>query len=84
MKSTEEIVYFLEKELSIIGFENLNISKDDKKSDIEYKQMQKGKRIAYGKILSFLKDAKIEIQTPQAKNISLEIPKKNKPITICK
>lgn len=56
MKSLEETIKYIEMELKILSLENLNVGEGDTKRDVTYKNTQIGKRIAYEKMLAFIKD----------------------------
>lgn len=56
MKSLEETIKYIEMELKILSLEDLIVNEADSKRDVTYKNTQIGKRIAYEKMLAFIRD----------------------------
>lgn len=79
MKTTEEIIDYLEKELKILALEDLNITENDAPHEVKYKNTQIGKHVAYEKMLAFINNTHNTAHPPRIKNKS----KKAKPIIVC-
>lgn len=54
MKSTQEIINYIETELKIIALEDLNVKDNDTAREIKYKTTQLGKHVALEKLLAYI------------------------------
>ena len=84
MKTVEEIIDYLEKELKILALEDLNVSEKDAPHIAKYKNTQVGKHIAYEKMLAFINNTHNTAYPPRAKKKSINSSPKIKPIIVCK
>lgn len=83
MKTVDEIVDYLEKELKILALEDLNITDKDAPHIVRYKQTQIGKHIAYEKMIAFINNTHNTAYPPRIKKRSKENEAALKPIIVC-
>lgn len=85
MKSTEELIDFIEKELKILALEDLNIRDNDAPHEVRYKNTQIGKHIAFEKMLAFAKNTHNTQYPPRqrAKKEEARNVRKQRPIIVC-
>lgn len=83
MKTTEEIIEYLEKELKILALEDLVITEKDAPHEVRYKNTQIGKHVAYEKMLAFINNTHNTAHPPRTRKKSKEDASKIKPVIVC-
>lgn len=84
MKTTAQIIEYLEMELRIIALEDLNITEKDAPHEVKYKNTQLGKHVAYEKTLAFIHNTHNTSHPPRKKKKNAD--EKNgsgRPIIVC-
>ena len=58
MKTANDVMKYLEKELTMLSREDIEIYSSDSRREVDYKRTQQGKLIAYKKLMCYIKGNK--------------------------